>query len=315
MAIDLNKYGNCATDFTGTGLTNCDITEFGDAKGIVLFEKGWSKTVASGTFNLTEYTNDVKSLDAFPFVGIYDFTQDTPENEKNTSSLGVITEIRAGKPQFSFSYTKGSCFHKSLYNKRGNGLWDFGILFETGILLATNSDASEIKGFDGGMLSVETFKFQQGTDPQMSTAMIQLLDAVEFNARHTFFRYTDVGDLDDVQGAIETAITITDDIEDGDTTFTASITSNCNTDNTLLGLDDEAYYVLLGTQASATTISSVTYSATTGLYTFTVSPALAEADTVQLKLSDGTYDVIADATGDLYKGTSNTVTVAAAPSA
>ena len=67
-------------------------------------------------------------------------------------------------------------------------------------------------------------------------------------------------------------------------------------------------------QTSATTISGVTYNASTEKYTFTVSPALVEDDTVKPTLSDGTYNVIEDATGNLYKGTSATVTVTAAPS-
>lgn len=313
MAIELNKNGNCATDYTGSGLGSCDITQFGDAKGIILFEKGWSKSIENDTFDLASYLLDVKSLKAFPYIGIYDFTQDTPENEKNTSALGILTEIRAGKPQYSFMYDKGSCLHKSLYNKRGNGLWDFGIVFESGVLLATNSTKTELKAFDGGMLSVETLKFQQGTDPMMSTAIIQLLDAIEFNAYHQFFRYSDIGDIDDVKGAIETKIVV-DAIEGGDTTFTATITSACNSDSVLLGLDDPDLWVLGGVQASATAISDVTYNATTMQYTFTVDVALAEDDTVLVKLNDGTYDVVEDATGNLYKGTSNTVTVSAAPS-
>lgn len=309
MAVDLNAYGNCTTDFTGTGVGTCDITEFGDAKGIVPFKKGTSWTITDGNaaFGLTEYTNSVKSLKGFPFVGIYDFAQDTPENEKNTSSTGVLTEIRSGKPQFSFMFNKGGCFHKSLYNKRGNGLWDFGILFETGILLATNSDNTKLKGFDGGMFSVETFKLLQGTDPQMSTAIIQLLDADEFNARHVFLPFTKVGDLDAIIGAIETSITV-DAISAG-TSFSASIVSACNKDSVILDLEDETNYVLLGTQASPTTISAVAYNATTSKYDFTVSPALVGTDTVQIKLSDGTYDVIEDTLGNMYKGTSNTITV------
>ncbi|NRA92155.1 MAG: hypothetical protein HRU26_05625 [Psychroserpens sp.] len=309
MAVDLNAYGNCTTDFTGSGVGTCDITEFGDAKGITLFKKGTSYAITNGNaaFGLTEYTNEVKGLNAFPYVGIYDFAQDTPENEKNTSSTGVLTEIRSGKPQFSFMFTKGGCFHKSLYNKRGNALWDFGILFETGILLATNAAGDALKGFDGGMLSVETFKLLQGTDPQMSTAITQLLDAEEFNARHVFIPFSKVGDLDAVVGAIETQITV-DAISAG-TSFSASIVSACNTDNVILDLTDDTKYVLLGTQASATTISAVTYNASTNKYDFTVSPALVASDTVQIKLGDGTYDVIEDTTGNLYKGTSNSVTV------
>lgn len=309
MAVDLNAYGNCTTDFKGSGVGTCDITEFGDAKGLVPFKKGTTYAITDGNaaFGLTEYTNTVKGLNAFPFVGIYDFAQDTPENEKNTSSTGVLTEIRSGKPQFSFMFTKGSCFHKSLYDKRGNALWDFGILFETGILMATNSAGDQLKGFDGGMLSVETFRLLQGTDPQMSTAIVQLLDAEEFNARHVFIPFSKVGDLDAVVGAIETSITV-DAITAGDT-FSASIVSSCNKDNVILDLTDETNYVLLGTQASATTISAVAYNASTSKYDFTVTPALVASDTVQIKLGDGTYDVIEDTLGNLYKGTSNTITV------
>ena len=121
MAIEIDSYGNCTTDLLGSGLGTCDITNYGDATGLVLFKKGISFDITDGSaaFGLTEYTNSVKSLDAFPYGGIYDFTQDTPENEKNTSSTGVITTIRDGKPQFGFMFTKGGCYHKSLYNKRG----------------------------------------------------------------------------------------------------------------------------------------------------------------------------------------------------
>lgn len=310
MAIKLNAYGNCTTDFKGTGVGTCDITEFGDIKGLILFRKGWStaKTDDTVDFDLASYTNLVKSLTVFPLLETYDFTQDTPENEKNTSSTGVLTEIRSGKPQFSFMFAKGSCFHKSIYDKRGNGLWDMGILFGSGILLAENSDGSKLKALNGGMFSVETFKLVQGTDPQMSTAMIQILDADEFNARHTFIPFEKTGDLDDVIGVIETKVTV-DPIVAG-TSFSASIVSACNTDNSILDLENVANFVLLGTQASATTIIAVVKNATTGNYDFTVDTAFVATDTVQIKLGDGTYNVVEDTLGSLYKGTSNSVIVA-----
>ena len=309
MAVDLNAYGNCTTDFKGSGIGTCDITEFGDAKGIALFKKGTSYDITDGVaaFGLTEYTNSVKSLNAFPYVGIYDFGQDTPENERNTSSTGVLSTIRDGKPQFSFMFTKGSCFHKSIYDKRGNSKWDIAILFETGILMAQNTAGTKLKAFDSGMFDVDTFKFVQGTDPQMSTAVTQLLDAVEFNARNVFIPFTVAGDLDDVIGAIETDITV-DAIAAG-TAFSASVVSACNKDNSILDLELPANYVLLGTQAVSTSISAVVYNATTSKYDFTLATAVSAADTVQIKLSDGTYDVVADTIGNLYKGTSNIVTV------
>lgn len=310
MAVDLNAYGNCTSNFTGSGQGTCDITQFGDFKGIVPIKKGISYAITDGNaaFGLTEYTNTVKALNAFPYVSdMYDFSQDTPENEKNTSSTGILTEIRAGKPQFSAMYRGGSCQSKSLFNKRGNGLWDFALVFETGILMCTNSDNTELKAFDGGMFSVETMKLVQGTDPQMTSVIFQLLDAVEFNERHVFLPFSKVGDLDDVVGAIETSITV--DAVTAGTAFSAKIVSNCNRDNIILDLEDAANFVLLGTQASATAIDTVVYNASTGKYDFTLTVAVAAADTIQIKLSDGTYDVIEDTLGNLYKGTSNTVTV------
>lgn len=306
MAIYLNKFGNCTTDYKGTGLALCDITELGDLVGFAALKKGWSKLIATDSFDLATWKNDVKSFDIFPFIGINSFTQDTPDNEENTSSTGVISTIRSAKPQFSFMYEKGGCFHKALYDKK-SGQWDYALIFETGILLATSSDGLKLKGFKGGRLGVETFKLVQGTDPQMSTAKIQLLDAEEFNARPAFFKFTEVGDLEEVTGAIETTITV-DAISAGGT-FTASIVSGCNADSNILDLDDPANFVLLGTQASPTTISTVTYVASTNKYSFAVTPDLVATDTVQVKLSDGTYDAVEDSLGSIFKGTSNTIIV------
>jgi hypothetical protein len=308
MAIDLNKYGNCTTDFTGSGQTTCDLVQFGDLNGKVLFKKGYSKTIASDDFNLASWKLDVKGFNALPYLGIRDFTQDTPENEKSSSSTGVQSVIRDGKPQFSFMYEKGGCLQKSLANK-ARGSWDFGLVFEKGILMAQSADGTKIKGFNGGMLSVETMKLQQGTDPQMTTSVIQLLDAEEFNTRFIFFPFTEIGDLKEVSGVVETVITVDPIAAGGDITF--SVVTSCNADNNILDLDAASKFVLLGTQASATTLGVPTYNATTNKYTITPSPALVENDTVQIKLGDGTYDAVEDSLGTIFKGTSNSVTVSA----
>ena len=305
--IQLNDFGNCVTDYLGSGLGQCDRNKLGDLRGFALLKKGWKKVIATDSFNLAEWIIDVKKLDAFPYLDIQGFTQDTPTNELNTSDLGIIQEVRAGKPQFSFMFAKGSCFHKSLYNKKGNGLWDIALIFESGILLATNRAKTELKGFDGGAFIIETYKFQQGTDLEMSTATIQLLNPEEFNSRNTFFPFEKVGDLDSIKGAIEVAISI-NAIAPLDDTFTAKITSACNTGSPILGLET-ADFVLGGGQATPNAITAVTYNASTGLYTFELNSALASADTVSVKLSDGTYDVIEDVSGNLLKGTSNTVIV------
>ena len=310
MAIQIFNQGDCTLDATGTAVRNCDKTTLGDLKGVVNFNKGWFKAITNGEvdFDLAQFLIEVKSLSAFPLNGIYDFGQDTPENETNTSSTGVLQVVRSGKPQFSLMFNKGRCFHKALSNKQGQGRWDYALLFETGILFSTNSDNTKLKGFDGGMFGVESYRLLQGTDVEMSTVKLQMLSAVEWNDRSVFIPFELSGDIGGVEGVVETSITV-DAITAG-TTFTASITSACNTGDNILDLADITNYVLLGTQASDTEISAVSYNVTTNKYTFTVDTALIATDTVQIQLNDETYQVVADTLGNLYKGTSNTVIVA-----
>lgn len=300
--------GDCATEITGTGVLSCDQIERGDLIGASLVKKGYKKPITDGVINISDtvYIEDTKKLELFPLRGLYDFSQDTPENEKNTSPLGVVRFVRSGKPQFKLMYDKGTCFHKALYNKKGQERWDVILIFEKGIAMAHNSKVTELKGFDGGMFDVETFKIKQGTDTDMSTAHLQLLDTDEFNERFVFIPYSKIGDVDKVDGVVETAIKLT---ASAGTSIEASITSGCNTGDSILDLEEVTNFVLLGTQASATTISAVSYNANTNKYVFTLDTPLVATDTVQIQLNDGTYKVVEDTVGNLYKGTSNLVTV------
>ena len=46
-------------------------------------------------------------MKAFPYMVRYDVAENTADNEVNTSSVGVITPIRQGKPQWQFMFDKG----------------------------------------------------------------------------------------------------------------------------------------------------------------------------------------------------------------
>lgn len=309
------RFGDCESDTLGTGSGRCDIRSFGDPRGIILFEKGWSLTVGADlAATLTEaiYKSQLASLQAFPLTEIYNFEQTTPENEKNTSSTGILTEVRPAKAQFSFMYDKGSCFHKTLYDKRGKNRWDLGIIFETGVLLAANQDATQIRGFDMGMLSVETFKFVQGTDPEMSTAMIQLIDADQFNDKHEFFTFDALGfNMNLIDGVVELDLSY-NVTPTATTSVQVSVMGRCNSDELVGGLDNASNWRLGGTQAAATTISAIAYDSVNGVYTLTLSPTLATGDTVQLELFDSTNSVrvVEDATGTQYKGRAPLATIA-----
>lgn len=309
MSIPIFQNGNCADDLAGTGSRACDIESFGDVTGFNLHPKNWSLAV-SGNITAEIWTNLIKGFNVRPFSDIYDFTQDTPDNERSTSSRGIMNTIRLGKPQFSFMFTKGGCFHKALYAHRGSNRWDLSITFDTGILFAINEDNSKISGFDMGMFDVETFKLQQGTDSQSSTAVMQLIDANQFNVKWVFLTWEQLGvNLSRIEGVVNTSVIYSVEPTTSNT-FRVKVGSACNTDDIILGLDSGDSWYLGGTQATATTISSVAYQADTKDYLFTLSSVLVSGDTVQPTLiSAGGYDVAADGAGGLYKGKAKLYTV------
>lgn len=311
MSILLNQFGDCSSDILGTGSGTCDIKSFGDLRSVLLLNKGFFLTLATDTLDEATYKTQLKTLVAFPLNKIFNFEQPTPENEKNTSSTGEMTEIRAGKPQFSFSFDRGSYFHKVLYDKRGKSRWDIALIFETGILFATNQDDTKLIGFDGGMLSIETFKLLQGTDPEISTAMLQLLNADQFNRKNVFFTFDKLGfNANDVDGVLETVLTYPTAPAAG-TTFSVNVVSASNSEEVITGLDDVTKWRLGGAQASATTISTVTFNVTTNNYDFVVTPTTVTSDTLQLELFDTalTLTVVEDSIGELFKGKAPLVTL------
>lgn len=308
--IPLNSFGNCTTDTIGTGSRSCDLKSFGDVTGPILFKKGWNMTVATATLSEAIYRALISAFTAFPLLGIRDFAQNTPENEKNTSALGVMTEIRSGKPQFSFMFDKGGCFHKALYDKRGKGRWDLGIVFENGILLATNTDKTKLQGFDMGLFSVETFKLLQGSDPEMSTAMIQLLDAMEFNTLFVFLTWDVLGfNINKIDGVVEGQLLYAE-VPGPGTEFSLLLASACNADDIILDMDVVGNWELGGTQATPTAITAVAFNAGTMAYNFTVAPALVAGDTIQPKLvGAGGVSVAEDTLGNMFKAIAKLATL------
>lgn len=310
--IPINRNGNCGTAIAGTGSRVCDITTFGDVVGFNLHPKTFKMTVATDSITSTTWKNRIKAFDVRNFLDIYDFTQDTPENEVATSSRGIMSTIRDGKPQFSFTFTKGGCFHKALYAHKGDGKWDVSLMFETGILMASNEEGTELSGFDLGRFDVSTLRLMQGTDPQSSTAVMQLTDPTQFNTKWVFLTWAELGvNLSKIDGIVDTTITYVDEPTTS-TTFSVQVASSCNLDDVILGLDEIASWRLGGTQATPRTITAVAYDADAQAYEFTLSGALADGDTVQPTLiGTGGYDVATDDAGGLYKGQAALFTVGA----
>lgn len=310
MAIILNRQGTCIGGSSrGTGLGDC-VKQFGDLQGIDLYNKAWFIDTTSGDVpDEAAYKALIAAETVYPLNGLYNFEQNTPDNEFATGSTGKKSEVRAGKPEYTVSFDSGNCFHKNVYDKKGKDRWDIAFKFETGVAFATDVSETKLKAFDNGMFSVSTFKFLQGTDPEMTTVTFQLNNAIEMNQRVVFYTWDELGyDMNQINGAINAKLTYS-------TAPTASVTvsvfvkDDCNRSVTVLGLE-AGDFVLGGTQASATTISGVAYNAGTGAYDLTVAPILVSTDTVQVSLGSGGDAVAENASGDLYKGQADIATIA-----
>lgn len=300
MAINVNIQDNCVTDQRGTGLGDC-IRQFGDINSIGVVSKGWSMNLDSGTLDEAAYKALVQNRTINPLLNIYTFTQDTPDTTRATGNTELISDVRKGKPQYTFQYDDGYCFHTNAYDLDGQNRWDILFFFETGLFAATNVSETVIKGFDNGLFSVDTFKFQEGGDPNMTGITVQFNNPTELNRRGRFISWDSLGfDANLIRGVINgkasynTAPTAT-------TTVEVKITDDCNRSVNILGLADPNNWVLGGTQASSTTISGVTYN-TSGHYVLTLSTTLASGDTVRPALADvaNSLDVAENSSGDFY---------------
>lgn len=294
----------------GTGSGECDVETLGDLIGGAITTKDVKFNITTDTF-LTKYNELVLGKKIFPLIGLYDFDQTTPDNEVATSSIGVKFEIREGKVELTLIYNKSHCAHKSMFTKKGFKKWNILLFFKKHTVGTTDIAGENFKGFDAGMFSVGSFKIQKGTDPQQTKVMLQLTDngTTEWNERMFAIDNDEINaELNTIDGVIDTLITYESAPAAG-TTIVVNVKSACN-GKPIAGLVGAASWKLGGAQASATTISGVTESATIpGRYTITYNPTTVATDKVAPFLSNGTVNGVEDINGVKYAGQAEEATI------
>ena len=297
----LNTYiSACLVDsILGAGVGNCDLKSLGDVLDVSFTTKDvkFATSLTASQFE-TAYNNYVKAGKIIPLGTIFNFEQTTPDNETSTSSIGIKSDIRQGKPEFTFTYDKSHCFDNQIASLTGRSL---NLIIHTtkGTLLTTNSDG-DLKGFDLAYVAKSAFRLQAGTDPQQSRIMLQMspIGAVEFDTNKKV--------LDPANLTFDPATVLSPLIVDisivGNLTgssITVDVKNACSGTPVDAVLADEAFW---GLSDQAVTVTNAT-DAGDGRYTLTLSGALSAGDT-QVLLTDGTYDTVTDANGVMYTGRS-----------
>ena len=297
--ININAFGQCSDDILGTGIGECPITDLGDLQGLGLLKKGTNLTIATDSFDETAFRALITDGKLHQVINSYAFEDTTPESERSTSSVGLMESVRAGKPMYNFTFKKGLGFHKAVYSLKGQNRWDAMFYFTKGILMAYNTSKTQLKGFNAGMLDVDSYKFKVGAETEFSKATLQLVSAEEFNTRWVFFPYEEIGfNALEIDGVIQSEVALNAVPADTDTTIDVTLVDGYNSSISYASLFDVVGDWLVTVNGASVVISAITIAGNVATLTI---PALASADVVNVSLNG----IVADDELKYYK--SNTV--------
>lgn len=301
--IKINAFGQCSEDILGTGIGECPITDLGDLQGLGLLKKGTTLSIATDSFDETAFRALITDGKLHQVINSYAFEDTTPESERSTSSVGLMESVRAGKPMYNFTFKKGLGFHKAVYSLKGQNRWDAMFYFTKGILMAYNTSKTALKGFNAGMLDVDSYKFKVGAETEFSKATLQLVSAEEFNTRWVFFPYDEIGfNALEIDGVIQSEVSFNATPANLDTTIEVTLVDGYNSSISYASLFDAVGDWSVLVDGASVVISTV--SITGNVATLTI-PALATADVVEVSLNG----IVADAEMKYYKSNTATVTV------
>lgn len=301
--IKINAFGQCSEDILGTGIGECPITDLGDLQGLGLLKKGTTLSIATDSFDETAFRALITDGKLHQVINSYAFEDTTPESERSTSSVGLMESVRAGKPMYNFTFKKGLGFHKAVYSLKGQNRWDAMFYFTKGILMAYNTSKTSLKGFNAGMLDVDSYKFKVGAETEFSKATLQLVSAEEFNTRWVFFPYEEIGfNALEIDGVIQSEVAFDATPANLDTTIEVTLVDGYNSSISYASLFDAVGDWKVLVDGSSVTISAV--SIVGNVATLTI-PALATSDVVEVYLNG----IVADDELKYYKSNTAKATV------
>jgi len=304
--ILFQELGQCEGVVLGAGRGTCPIGDLGDLLGLGINAKGTVLATTAGGYTETVFRNLITTGKKHQLLNIDSFEDATPENERYTSPQGFMKSVREGKPMYNINFRNGYCFDKALQSMKGQDRWDVELYFSTGVLFASNSAGTQLKGFNLGMFDANVFKFLSGTDTEFSRISLQFKDASEFTDKWVFIPYSVLGynplEIDDV---IQTNVVIYANPVNSDTDLSLYLKDSCNNSISYASLFDQVGDWKVLVNGVSVTISAVSVDSN-GNITLTI-PALATADIVKVSLNG----IVADTEMKYYKSNVATATVTA----
>lgn len=286
----------------GTGTFDCQV-DLDEPVGFFAVPKSWS--IDPSTVEGAAILENIKLGFLKPVLEAVDFEEANEDTQFKTYSSGNKLPGRKGKPEFTFTYSFGYAWHSAVYSLNSTGVYNVILAYSNNVLgFGTTSDGN-LTGLDANYIDVKTLKNKKGSDPLETMVNFQLRDDLQYNQNMRLVDGASNGFiLNDFVGHLDLKITIPTLPVDGATTLSAKITLAKNEAIDIRGLAFSDF------KLSNNTISASTYNEATGLIDFTVDTPFSSGDVNVLRTNDGTYDIVEAVNGKLYKGQSESFTIA-----
>lgn len=292
-----NKLTCGLSGLLGAGLAHCKF-KWNDMAGgaVLLLKKG---TELPSDFTLANVTALIKSGKAVFVKNHYSFEVQTSEDQKETSSGGIIAVATKGLYGFMFKYINGLLFNNVLASLNSYGSWDVVFFDSAGNGIYYTSNSGKRKGFSLGMLNATPIEFGSGATATKTGIEMQLINRAEMDKGLSAID-SDVSDFSifELEDVNQLEITL-NAVADGDTAITGKIVSAW--DGTLTSTEiTEAALTVTGATATAATVDA------DGNLNITVS-AVSTDDAISVKLNG----VFEDTEGLLFKSNTANLVVTA----
>ena len=301
----LVNFFDCNSARLGTGTPSCDIPT-GVPTGFFLVPKTWRLDTTTETFDSAYITAQIKAGTMIPFLGAINFTDNSEESVIYTTQLGVKLLARDGKPEFTFDFSKGYCFHSAAFSYNSFGSYDVILTYDNGVVFMAKATATSLKGHTAGLVNTGNFVHRDGAESEKSLVMIQLTNPNEYNSQGALLDPVSNGfDIEAVNGIIDVAVGFTG----SGTDYVATITAACNSAIDISAIDAaDLRWTGLVAGDSAVTVQTVVYDSVARTFAVTASATLvASVATLGLQLISAgpPLEPVAEipaSSGILYKG-------------
>lgn len=303
MATQINTR-DCTSALKGTGLISCPIRP-GRLIGFLKVPKSFRFNTESEDLDSNYINTSLLNGTFVPFNNSSDFTQDLQGNTFKTYNSGVDVKVKDGLTKLTFIFNNEYGFHAAAFSHNTYNTHDVALVYDNDLIaFATLADGVTLKGITTGIIDTETIKWSDGSEPQETMVSFQITSANEYNNRLSFVDVSQFGVTSkDINGVIDTTITVIGALAPADQEIVVSVTASANTSIPIVGIGATDVNDF---QVTGQTVSAVVYDATNATYTLTTDELVVGAKTVSLGSGS---NIAVNVAGDNYSGASSIFTV------